>query len=217
MDRAIRLAEQASERIDSVVVKLGLVPEHTLAAIYGDLLDRPVLKPENYPDQKSPTLDLPLRYMRHARVLPLSEQAGELRTAMANPFDDQAIRALQFATGLRVVPFAAVPAELEAAMDRLYGDRQAGEPSLDTDGDEIGENNLDRLKDLASEAPVIRLVNQVITRAARSKAEKQSAFRRYNVGSIPAAAKAGGNAVAATPISYVGKHARLLTGVGGER
>jgi len=170
IERAARLSEQSGERIDSVLVKLGLIPERTLAAVYGDILGRPVLQSGDYPTSKIESLQLPLHYLRHARMLPLASDSNELRMAMADPFNSESLRAVHFVTGLDVIPFAAIPAELDAALDRLYGDRTAVEETLDVENDEIGETDLDRLKDLASEAPVIRLVNQLIIKAVEAKA-----------------------------------------------
>ncbi len=62
----------------------------------------------------------------------------------------------------------AVPIELEAALNRLYPEGDPGEPGAD--GDAPLEDDAERLKDLASEAPVIRLVNLLITRAVETLA-----------------------------------------------
>jgi general secretion pathway protein E len=74
------------------------------------------------------------------------------------------------ATGLQVDLEVAVPIELEAALDRLYArDAEATPEGHDNTGDAL-EEDTERLKDLASEAPVIRLVNQIITRAVETQA-----------------------------------------------
>ena len=54
-----------------------------------------------------------------------------------------------------------MPIELEAALERLYPDEDAA-ADRDAEGD-AHEDDTERLKDLASEAPVIRLVNQLIS------------------------------------------------------
>jgi general secretion pathway protein E len=65
-----------------------------------------------------------------------------------------------------------VPIELEAALARLYPDVDPAEADATPrpgDGDWLHED-AERLKDLASEAPVIRLVNQLIARAVETQA-----------------------------------------------
>ena len=65
-----------------------------------------------------------------------------------------------------------MPAELEAALERLYGregaEAGAAAPAPSHAGSH--EEDLQRLKDLASEAPVIRLVNQLVARAVECRA-----------------------------------------------
>ena len=88
--------------------------------------------------------------------------------AVADPLDPFTQAAVAAATGRRVRLEVAVPIELEAALNRLYpeGDRAiAGAES-----DAPLEDDAERLKDLASEAPVIRLVNLLITRAVETQA-----------------------------------------------
>lgn len=87
--------------------------------------------------------------------------------AMANPFDRFAAAATAIATRLRVRVAVAVPIELEAALGRLYPE-EGGPP--ESHDDPASEDDTARLKDMASEAPVIRLVSQVISRAVESMA-----------------------------------------------
>ena len=92
---------------------------------------------------------------------------------MADPLEDGTARALEFATGKRIERRAAVPAEIDAAYDRLYGSGRGAVDELYDQGereDAGHESDLERLKDLASEAPTIRLVNALITRAVEARA-----------------------------------------------
>src|SRR5690349_18455821 len=91
---------------------------------------------------------------------------------MADPLDRFAIDAVRLITQQSVKPRVAVPAELEAAIDRLHGkDQAASSEMIEVSGGAEDEAlDADRLKDLASEAPVIRLVNQLIFRAIEQRA-----------------------------------------------
>ena len=89
--------------------------------------------------------------------------------ATADPLDDFTPAAVAAACGRHVTLEVAVPIELEAALERLYpaeGHAEEAQPEARTPLEEDAE----RLKDLASEAPVIRLVNQIITRAVETNA-----------------------------------------------
>ena len=108
-------------------------------------------------------------FLRHARAVPLAADDDTLVLAAADPLDPFTAAAVAVATGRQVRLEVAVPIELEAALNRLYpeADEAPARPrGLDTPLEEDAE----RLKDLASEAPVIRLVNQLITRAVETQA-----------------------------------------------
>jgi general secretion pathway protein E len=92
--------------------------------------------------------------------------------AMADPLDDFAARAVAVATGRSVERRIATPADIEKAQERLYGRTgSALSDIVDTLGDgEGGGEDAERLKDMASEAPVIRFVNQLIGRAVEARA-----------------------------------------------
>jgi general secretion pathway protein E len=93
---------------------------------------------------------------------------------MADPLDVFTRNAVAAAIGRPVTVAVAVPIELEAAFNRLYaelGDGADPEEMLDeVIADAPAEEDAERLKDLASEAPVIRLVNQLIARAVETHA-----------------------------------------------
>ena len=91
---------------------------------------------------------------------------------MADPGDEFTLRAIEMACGKRVLPRLAVATELDAALERLYG---AGKSSMgqivdniSTRDEEQDLGDVEHLKDLASEAPVVRLVNLLITHALES-------------------------------------------------
>ena len=96
--------------------------------------------------------------------------------AMADPLDVFTRNAVAAAIGRPVAVAVAVPIELEAAFDRLYSELGEGDGDGETAMDgviadaEPAEEDAERLKDLASEAPVIRLVNQMIARAVETHA-----------------------------------------------
>jgi general secretion pathway protein E len=103
--------------------------------------------------------------------------AGENRVilAMADPLDQFTRNAAAAALGRPVAVAVAVPVELDAALDRLYAEpEEAGDSGTMLDemvpDSEPAEEDAERLKDLASEAPVIRLVNQLIARAVETHA-----------------------------------------------
>jgi general secretion pathway protein E len=171
VERARRVCAETGQRLDTVLVQLGLVSERGLASAYGGLLGLPIALPERY------TLGEPLmpeklhaRFLRHARAVPVALEEGTLVLAVADPLDAFIPGAVAAATGRPVRLEIAIPIELDSALNRLYPDQPDTEPIGQSADDEPIEDDTERLKDLASEAPVIRLVNQMIARAVETQA-----------------------------------------------
>ena len=173
LQRAERLQQSSGDRLEELLPKLGLVSEGDVAETIAGRLGLTLIHADAYPTV--PVLEdvLNPRFLRKARVLPLAEDDETVVLAMAYPHDSYAIDAVRLATGRRVEPRVGIPAELDAAIDRLYGEDRpgAGQPSDESgDLDPTLELDVERLKDLASEAPVIRLVNNLMARAVETRA-----------------------------------------------
>ncbi len=170
IERGRRVAAESGQRLDKVLIQLGLVTERGLAEAYSTLLEVPIASPSRYPEAPLFPERLSPRFLRAARACPLAVEDGTLILAMADALDDFTPAAIAAATLLPVRLEVAVPIELEAAFGRLYPEGDAAETSVETDGSAGVEEDAERLKDLASEAPVIRLVNQIIGRAVETHA-----------------------------------------------
>ena len=173
LDRALRVRSNGGESVLHLLTKLGFVSERDMAEAIANQLSLPLVGPRDYPTQ--PVLEdlVTNRFLREARVLPLVLEGNDLILAMADPLDHFTLDAMRVRAGGNVHPRVAVPAELEAAIERLYGQDR----SISSAGNAVGaaaddsiELDVERLKDLASEAPVIRLVNNAISRAMESRA-----------------------------------------------
>ena len=174
LQRARRVQDSTGEGLDTLLVKLGLVSERDLAEAVAARLDLPLIKPADYPEMPVTNGAISARFLKESRAIPLSEDEQGLAVAMANPTDDYVLSALRLATGKPILPRVGIPSELEAAFERLYGSgRSAMGQIVDSIGladDLTDEEQIQHLKDLASEAPVIRLVNLMIARAVESRA-----------------------------------------------
>src|SRR5262249_28346598 len=153
---------------------LGLVPERALAEAFASVLRLPLVPENGFP--KTPLLEerLKPKFLHDVRVIPISDDGDAVVIAMANPFDAYAIEAVRFAVGKKVKLCVATPADIETAHQRLYGEgksriRAIFEETSGTHADSLGED-VDRLKDSASDAPVVRLVNHLITSAVEARA-----------------------------------------------
>jgi general secretion pathway protein E len=171
IERGRRVAAESGQRLDKVLIQLGLISERGLADAFAALLGLSIATPAQYP-QDEPLFGqrLTARFLRNARALPIHFDDATLTVALADPLDRFIPAAIAAATGTEVALAVAVPIELDAALDRLYPDparAQAAEPEGAADPN---EDDAERLKDLASEAPIIRMVNAIIARAVETQA-----------------------------------------------
>ncbi|MGX4770483.1 GspE/PulE family protein [Bradyrhizobium guangdongense] len=168
--RARRASEAASERLDTVMVKLGLLSEADLCGAYAAYCGLKVVRSSDVPPQAVLAERLKLPFLKASRTLPISASDGVLLLATVDPFDEEAHRAIGYMLGCKVELAVIAPADIERAFRKLYQD--TGVPSSGDDQEMIGvgatdgnEMDIERLRDIANEAPIIRLVNQIIAGA----------------------------------------------------
>ncbi len=174
LQRARRVRDSTGESLETLLVKLGLVSERDLAEALAARLNLPLVRPADYPDAPATNGALSPRFLKESRVVPLFDDEQGLTVAMANPTDDYVLSALRLATGKPILPRVGIPTELETAFERLYGKGRSAMgqivESIGLADDLTDEEQIQHLKELASEAPVIRLVNLMIARAVESRA-----------------------------------------------
>ncbi len=170
IDRGRRVATESGQRLDLVLIQLGLVTERGLAEAYATLLGTPIAGPARFPEAPLLPERLTPRFLRTARACPLAIEDSTLVLGVADALDDFTPSAISAATGLPTRLEIVVPIELEAAFGRLYPEGETEEAEHHAEGGAGLEEDAERLKDLASEAPVIRLVNQIIGRAVETRA-----------------------------------------------
>lgn len=174
LDRAERLSAQSGERLGTVLTRLGLMSERDLADAYASFLNLSLISANEMPD--APLLEdrLSRRFLKDTQILPVADAPDALTIAMTDPVDQEALDALRFAIDRPFIIRVITPADFDVVWDRLYGDgtseiTQIAEGAEGHARDD-GADDVERLKDSASEAPVIRLVNLLITRAVEARA-----------------------------------------------
>jgi general secretion pathway protein E len=168
--RARRLAEDGGDPILRMLVRLGLVSGRDLALALADVLDLPLAEPAAFP--LAPVADgrLSLRFLKDNHVLPLREDGGVLEVAMADPTETYVIEALAMAVDKPVKARIGLASEIDAAVERLYEQPEQKPEEQEGELGDVDEEDIEHLKDLASEAPVIRMVNQIVQRAVDARA-----------------------------------------------
>jgi general secretion pathway protein E len=170
LERARRIAGDAGEPLEPILTKLGLVSERDMAEAFAEALGLDVASPATAaPDQALLGSVSPI-FLRQFQVLPLDRKGEILRLAMANPLDLYAANAMRLVTGCDVVRLVATATDIEAALDRLLTRADPPDATPGAAPDFVSDSDLERLRDLASDAPVIRQVNQILARAVDARA-----------------------------------------------
>ncbi len=175
LERALRLQESANgERLGSLLIRSGFAAERDVVDALSVQMDVPVVAASEYPELPVLEERVAVRFIKESKALPLHEDTDHLVLAMDNPMDGYVVNAYHLVTQRKIVVRLAVPSELDSAFERLYG---SGKTSMDqivgdveTRDDEGGNEDLQQLKELASEAPIIRLVSLIISHALEARA-----------------------------------------------
>ena len=173
LKRAESYREQHGGDLVTLLVRLGLVSERDVAEAESDLLELPLVRTADLPDEIPELPDISLRYLKQNLILPVAESNGDLTVVMANPRDLFARKALSMASGKNIIAQVGIASEIENGIEKLLGGgRSAMGQIVDTlDADDEGDlEDVEHLRDLASEAPVIRLVNLVLQRGVEARA-----------------------------------------------
>ncbi len=177
LERALRLQENEAgehERIGALLLKLGVVSGRDVAEALAAQLALPLVEPSDYPELPVLEERVAVRFLKEARAMPLHESERELVLALVDPLDQYVINAFSLLSQRPVSVRVAAQQDMEAAFERLYGSGKTSMGEIVGDietRDEEGRNDdVQQLKDLASEAPVIRLVNLIIGHALEARA-----------------------------------------------
>ena len=171
-----RLQQERGERLERLLLDLGFISEEDLLPLLSTYLGVETIHRRDFPTAPLPLGNVNLKFLKHAKVLPLAQTNGTLTVAMSDPADYYTIQSLQLATGLQVEPRLARERDVLEALETIYGgENAAGGASAETADTELevfsdDEEDVNHLRDLASEAPVIRFVNLLISRAVEQRA-----------------------------------------------
>ena len=131
---------------------------------------------DDFPKEPALYENLSVQFMKESKFIPGPMENNTLTVIMANPYDYYAIDAIRLATKKKIQVLFGQESKILEAIERSYGAGGSSMEKIIEDMDSIpdlqaeGEENVDQLRDMASEGPVIRLVNLIITRAIERRA-----------------------------------------------
>ncbi|MEM7677283.1 MAG: GspE/PulE family protein [Myxococcota bacterium] len=166
-ERACQAAAAGATRLDRALLELGLVNDGQLAGFFSTWLDIPQASQTDFETLPVPELAEQSAFLRRSMIAPVRLVAGRLLLAMADPLNLPLLEALAFRLDLPVDLAVATKPVIQEILDRDYpmdpGDSADAGGSAETE-------DLERLRSLASEGPVIKLVGEIVSAAVQSKA-----------------------------------------------
>ncbi len=169
LERALELQKERGDKIGKTLVDMGFVAMRDVLAALAEQWDVPLVAIEGPPAVSPETEALSPRFLRQYRCLPVSRADHTVTLAMADPLDVETIATVRNCTGLKVNSVLASEQEILDAIDKYYGGSARREADAEGDAAEASED-LEHLRDMASEAPVIRLVNAIVAQAVEKRA-----------------------------------------------
>src|SRR5437867_1516872 len=171
LKNALALQQERRDKLGRILVDLGYVAERDVLNVLSAQLKVPIFDGE-YPAVPVEPASLPFRFLRAFHAVPVHVEDNVLSLVMADPLDIETQNTIRLRSGLALRVFMASESEIQEQLNRLYGDEEnSGEKLIETLGDTFADDdeNIEHLRDLASEVPVIRMVNLIISRAVESR------------------------------------------------
>src|SRR5687768_5974141 len=172
LDEATALNQAEGLRLDRAIVQLGYVSERQLLEVMSEQLNLPLISLADKIIDPLALQSLPPKIVYRKRLVPVSRQNGTLNVATSDAFDLNAFDDLRLITGLNVQPVLALRDDIEKIIKSQYGlggdtlDEMVGD---DTEITAHGDSSEDLLE-MAQEASVIKLVNEIILEAVNERA-----------------------------------------------
>ena len=166
VERTLLAQIEMGDLFGQVLVKLGLVSEQDVAVALSQQLDIPLLISADFPEEPIHLANLAQDFLLSNNVVPVAVSDAGVTFAASAPQDRFLIKALGMALDKKVFMAFGLESDINKGLQNYVKPEDEEEESLeDHFSGQSDDDFIEHLKDLASEAPVIRLVNQIIHRA----------------------------------------------------
>ena len=160
--------------LGKTLIEHGYIHAEVLAQTLSQEMEIPYVKLKDFPQNNLPVpgLEISKAFLREKNVFPVKLENDVLTLAVFNPFDFNTLEDLRLTLGKTINTVLSIEEEIQQAIETFYGE---GGSALDRIVDDIQEEDVtdldadmedtQHIRDMASEAPVIKLVNHVISQA----------------------------------------------------
>jgi len=170
LDKALEIQRERGDKLGKILVDLGFIAMRDVLAALSEQLSVPMASLDSPPPAGPEIEGLSPRFMRQCHFIPVALDDSAVTLAMADPLDFETISAVRGFCGLKVKTSLAGEQEVLDAIDKYYGESEQQQSFGAEFGSAEAGEDLEHLRDMASEAPVIRLVNAMIAQAVEKRA-----------------------------------------------
>ncbi|MCC5875084.1 MAG: Flp pilus assembly complex ATPase component TadA [Candidatus Sumerlaeia bacterium] len=176
LDSAVRDANKANERLDRVLIKMGLCDQEAILQATAKILHLPYQKLGSLaPDVEAVRL-VPAEIAEHYSIVPVELNDGVLYIATHTPGDLFMVDELRRQLGVELELIVATESEIDKAYNNIYGIGGAVMQRLSEEQNKLPQeaevslsDNID-IDEMAADATIVRFVNQLIQEAMRDRA-----------------------------------------------
>jgi type IV pilus assembly protein PilB len=174
LDKALELQKKEGGRVGSNLIKLGYLTEESLVEFLSRQYGVPAVALSIQDIDPSIIKFVPYEVANKYQIFPISKNGASLKLAMTDPSNVFAIDDVKFMTGYDVQPFVASESAIKEAISRYYeqSDLQGAIKGIDLDNDNLDliqdkddDVDMNDLKSAVDEAPVVKLVNLILSEA----------------------------------------------------
>ena len=163
LEKVMLLHAETHEKVDRILLNLGIISEEDLRDALGRLFKLNIWQKKK--GEKLPVIDcLPKSFLHSNRVLPLKQKDGYIDIALIDPSDESLLEVIESITKKRVNVFIGCEKDIITSINETYDNSADEDKTTYKRGLEVADD-IEKLKDLALEAPVIRLVNNILNKA----------------------------------------------------
>jgi type IV pilus assembly protein PilB len=178
LQKALQQQETSGGRIGSNLVKLGFISEDDITSFLSRQYGVPSINLSHFEIEQNVIKLIPSEIAQKHQVIPINRTGNVLTVAMADPSNIFAIDDIKFMTGFKVEPVVAAETSIKNAINRHYDSAGMVEDIMKNfddkdiealkDGDDA--INVAELGQAAEDAPVVKLVNLILTDAIKKGA-----------------------------------------------
>ncbi|UCG32189.1 MAG: Flp pilus assembly complex ATPase component TadA [Phycisphaerales bacterium] len=174
LEAALAARKSPNDRLDKILVRLGFVKERDVLEAMGEQLAIPVVDLTQEEIDTDTLRQMPSKLVHNRGLIPIVSNGSTVKVATSNPFDLYALDELRLLLGKRVETVLATEADIQRVIKQYFGvGGQTIDEMIDEDDVELLSDSVDETGDLiemAQEATVVRLVNEILLEAVRDRA-----------------------------------------------